>query len=224
MKNDIVVAPIDVSGSDEARKQADLALSEARGLIIKDQEGYDKAGTLLGAIKGRIKSLDALRKSITQPLDVAKKKVMELFAGPLTSYELAEQIVKDAVYHFDNEQEKIRKEAEDKLAREAEKKRKEIEEKAAKARAEGKDDKADKLEQKAAEVIAPTIAPTVIKPSGIQYRDQWTAEVTDFTALPNEYKIANQPMLNKLAIATKGNVPIPGVRFIKSKIVASRSA
>lgn len=219
---EIKIQPIDISSADESSKQALILLTEAKGLTIKGQEGYDKAGSLLVLIKGRLKSLDTLRKSITKPLDEAKARIMDLFRVPLTNYEEAETIVKKSMLVYDDEQEKLRKAEEDKLAREAEKKRKELEVKAEKARKEGKDAKADQLEEKANNTVAPILAPTIERPSGIQYRDHWTAEVTNFEWLPNEYKLSNMPMLNKVAQSTKGALKIPGVVFKKEKIVASK--
>lgn len=220
---EITIAPIKTEAADVASKEASIMLVEARTLTIKSQEGYDKAGSLLQAIKSRLKSLDTLRKSITKPIDEAKTRVMDLFRTPLSHYEEAETIVKKAVVAYDEEQEKIRKVEEDRLARDAEKKRQEAMAKAEKARAEGKEDKADKYEEKAAGIVAPTIASNATRPNGIQYRDQWKAEVVDFSKLPDAYKLPNMTMLNKHAQNTKGNVLIAGVKFNKEKIVASKS-
>jgi hypothetical protein len=61
------------------------------------------------------------------------------------------------------------------------------------------------------------------KPPGVSYRDKWTAEVVDVKVLPREYMVPNQQALDKFAGAMKGSIPIPGVKFHKEKIMASRA-
>ena len=89
-------------------------------------------------------------------------------------------------------------------------------------REEGKEDKADRVEEKATEVIAPIAAPRVEKPQGVHYTAKWYGDVTDFALLSDEYKIINQPMINKIIQATKGTISIPGVKARSEKIVNSR--
>ncbi len=101
---------------------------------------------------------------------------------------------------------------------EAEKKRLEEVAKKAEEEAEKRRDKKEEVK-----VEAPVLAPQAETPSGISYKIRWTAEVVDFKLLPNEYKLPNMPILNKMAQATKGKVPIPGVKFNSEKDVSSRS-
>ncbi|MFA6142478.1 MAG: hypothetical protein WC738_04195 [Candidatus Omnitrophota bacterium] len=127
-------------------------------------------------------------------------------------------------------EEEKRKEAE-KLAREAAREKDakvkaEKEALAAKAKAEA-DKAASKADERAFEqqnIIAPTAAPKVEAVAGVSYRDQWTAEVTDFEKLPNDYKLPDMSKLNKVAQATKGTLNIPGVKWNKEKIISSKSA
>lgn len=219
----IEIAPIDTKGVAEAEKQAVLTLSQAQGLIIKNQEGYDVAGTLLGAIKGRIKALDTLRKSITKPLDEAKIKVMDMFRVPLDHYTKAEVVIKTGMTNYFEVQEKIRIEQQARLEREATKKAAELAAKAEVARANGKEDKAEKYEEKAAEVVAPVLALRVEQVKGVHFIERWYAEVIDLKALSDDYKLPDMSKLNKVAQATKGTLTIAGVRFYSEKIVASRS-
>ena len=46
--------------------------------------------------------------------------------------------------------------------------------------------------------------------------------MVDFTALPDEYKIANDTMLLKIAKATKGALKVAGVEFKTKDVMASR--
>ena len=154
---------------------------------------------------------------------------------------------------YETEQEKIRKEQEEKLRKQAAaeeaRKKKALEEQARKKEEEArklreeaekadteekarlnsiakkKEEEADARREKAdaTHVEAPVLAPRVEAPKGISYTMKWTAEVIDFKALPDEYKLPNDSMLNKLAQATKGKVPVAGVKFKSEKIVASRA-
>jgi len=224
MSKTIDVKPIDVSIASEEEKQSVVAYNEAVSIEIKDQAIYEKAGELRSRIRSRLKWFEDARKSITQPLDQAKKAVMDLFRSPTQRYEQALEAIDRAMIRYDDDQEKKSKAEEDRLAREAEKKRQENLKKAEAARAEGKEDKATRYEEKASNIITPSLASTAEKPKGIQYRDQWKCEVVDFEKHPNDYKLPDMMKLNKVAQATKGSLNIPGVIFKKEKIVASRAA
>lgn len=54
-------------------------------------------------------------------------------------------------------------------------------------------------------------------------RTNWKARVVDFKALPDEYKLPNESMLNSFARSTKGKRPIPGVEFYDDHIVTMRT-
>lgn len=219
----ISVEPLDVSAAKEEESRALTILTGAKGLSIVNQDSYETAGLSLQMIKGRLKWLEEKRKAITQPLDVAKKAVMDFFRVPTSFYEEAEGIVKKSMLAYAQEEERKRQELEAKLHREAEKKRQELEAKAETARANGKEAQAEKYEEKAAQVIEPILAPILEQPKGVSFREVWHAEVLDFAKLPDNFKIADMPKLNKLAQATKGTLDIPGVKFFKEKIVASKA-
>lgn len=51
-------------------------------------------------------------------------------------------------------------------------------------------------------------------------RDNWTYEVIDFVALPNEYKVADTAMLNSIAKKYHDQKVIAGVRFYNKPILA----
>lgn len=227
--NTISVKPIDTSKAEQYRQDSALMLKESGEIIIKDQPHYEEAAGLLQLIKGKAKELEVIRKGITQPLDQAKKAVMDLFRVPQSNYVMAERKLKTAMISYTEEQERIRREEEDRLRKETEakeaKEKEKLLKKAEKAEEKGNTEKAEELREQAEDVtiIAPKLASTTEQPNGISYKEKWTAEVVDFKALPDEYKISNMPMLNKMAQATKGVVPIPGVKFHCEKVVASSS-
>lgn len=222
MNGQVTVEPIDVSQVPVISEAAQTTLAEVRKLEIKNQDQYALAQESRKNINARIKALEDRRKSITAPLDEAKKSIMDLFRVPINALTEARGITDTLCIAYDDEQEQKRRAEQARLEREAEKKRQEAEKKAAEARAAGNEAKAEKYEEKAAEVVAPVLASTAQKVEGVTYRTLWRTEVVDFKALPDEYKLPNQSALDKVAMATKGVIRIPGVVFKSEKIVASR--
>ncbi len=162
--------------------------------------------------------------------NLAKAAVMAIWYKPARLLEDAEIIIKGGMRDYEAKQEKIRADQQAKLDAQAkaeeEKERKKLEKKAEKAEAKGDTEKAEDLRDQKEQVAveAPVVAKRTEAPKGISYRNKYTAEVIDFAKLPDEYKLANMPMLNKTVQAQKGQVPIPGVKFKSEKIVASRAS
>ena len=205
------------------------ALCHKAVLIISNQGDYEVASTVLSEVKNRYKELDTQRKEITKPIDTAKKAVMELFRSPLELLEKAESKIKGLMIGYTNEQERKAREEQARLQRladaEAAKQKKILDEKIARAEAAGKAEKAELLAQEKeniAPIIAPVVAPQIETPKGVSYRDNWTAEVIDINLIPREYLVVNMQALNAVAKSTKGTLTIPGVKFISTKILASR--
>ncbi len=248
----IHVKPIETGSAQLAVVKAENSLVTAEAMVIKDQAMYESAANDVRHIKGRIKELEEKRKGVTKPLDVAKKAVMDLFRKPLELYVKAEQIYKRGMITYTDDQERIRQAQEEKLrkaaaaeearkkkaledqARKKEEEARLLREKAAKANAEEKarlEAEAKKKEEQAeakrekkedVRVEAPVLAKRTETPKGVSYRDVWAAEVVDKSKLPLQYLEPNMSMLNKMAQATKGKVPIAGVKFSSKKILASR--
>ncbi len=229
MDNIIEVKPIDTTFAKDITVRADNFLKSADGLTIKDQAQYESASGILKDVKVTSKIVTEQRRGITVPLDNAKKAVMDLFRKPLEALTKAESIIKKSMITYTDAQERIRKEQEDKLARQAkaeeDRKKKALEDRAKKAEENGNTEKAEALREKKEEVKvdAPVLAPRTETPKGVSYKTKWTAEVVDFGKLTDEYKLPNMTMLNKMAQATKGAVPIAGVKFKSEKIMASRT-
>jgi hypothetical protein len=214
----------------EQERTSDVpALCKKAELTISTQTELDLASVVLKEVKTRYKELEAQRKAITMPIDDAKKAIMELFRQPLNALESAENKLKGLMLGYTAEQERKAREEQARLQKladqEAEKQKKILEAKIARAEASGKTAKVEALEQEKENIIpiaAPVVAPQIETPKGVSYRDQWSAEVTDISLVPREWLIANQPALNKIAQATKGTIVIPGVKFLSTKILASR--
>ena len=221
---------VNIDTVEEQKKTSDVpVLCEKAELIISNQSDYEAASTVLSEVKSRYKELDAQRKEITKPIDAAKKAVMDLFKTPLELLEKAESKIKGLMIGYTNEQERKAREEQARLQRladaEAAKQKKILEEKIARAEASGKTEKAEELQMQKetiTPIVAPIIAPQIETPKGVSYREQWSAEIIDEKLIPREYLIVNLQALNKIAAATKGTISVPGVRFVSTKILASR--
>lgn len=221
---------VNINTKQEQQKTADVpALCKKAEIVIHNQDDYNTASDVLKEVKSRYKELDTQRKNITKPLDDAKKAVMELFRQPLDLLGKAESKIKSLMIGYTAEQEKKAREEQQKLQKlaeaEAEKERKKLEAKIERAKASGKEEKAEELEMQKEAIIpidVPVVTANIEQPKGISYKEKWTAEVFDFKLLPDEYKLPNQQALDKIANATKGSVPIPGVKFKSEKISSVR--
>ncbi len=235
-----------VAGSEGQQAAAMLAL--AQSYEIDSPEMAESAAQDLGEIKGRIKKLDELRKSMTKPLDEAKARIMDLFRGPTETLQKAESQLKLAIGTW-TEKERARIEAERRAQEEAarkaaEEQRRIAEEAAAKAReaeAAGDHLAAVAAEQEAqaaaqtAEVIqhmAPAVVAAPPKLAGISTTDNWKCECTDLMALVQavaagqasiELLEFNQKEANKRAKALRAEFKVPGIRVYAEQVVSARA-
>jgi hypothetical protein len=220
---------VNIDTTKEKQKTADVpALCKKAELVITNQEQYNVATDVLKDVKARYKELDTQRKSITQPLDEAKKQVMELFRMPLELLDGAEKKIKGLMIGYTNKKEQEAREEQARLQKladaEAAKQKKILDEKIARAEASGKKEKVEELEAQKDAVVSiavPVISSNIDTPTGLSYREKWSAIIVDPNLIPREYLIVNEKALEKIAQATKGSLQIPGVRFEKSKVVVA---
>ena len=218
----IEVKPIELDLAKDIESSA-LTLVSASELTISNNNQYEVATGDLMSVKGRLKALDERRKAITTPLDLAKKSIMDLFRPVVDKLESAEALIKRAIVDYTTKQEVAARQAQFRAEAEAEAKRKELLEKAEKARENGKDVKAAQYEEKAATVVAPIVISPVEKQEGIAFKEIWRATVIQEQLVPREYLTVDLTKLNRIAMATKGSLKIPGVNFYAEKVVASKA-
>lgn len=126
----------------ELTKESNGHLSVAKSYKIDSSETFALAAEDLTTIKGRIKTLNEQRLTITRPLDAAKEAVMSLFRKPLETLAEAETVIKKAMLTY--------QEAENKKSREEQARRQAIadaERRAVEAQAKEKQAIADLAEQ-----------------------------------------------------------------------------
>jgi len=211
-------------------KESNEIIVKAQNIVIADQEQYENAAGFLKLIKGMQKKVGDSFNSIIEKAHQAHKEAIAKRDEHLNPLVKAEKELKVSMANYVSKKEEEaraeQKRLQDLADAEAEKQRKALEKKIEKAEASGNTEKVEALQEKKENIqpiVAPVIAPKIETPKGVSYRDKYTAEVIDFALLPNEYKIANQSMLDKVAQSTKGSIPIPGVKFNVEKIPAVRA-
>ena len=83
--------------------------------------------------------------------------------------------------------------------------------------------KAQTMETKAAQVVAPEVHASIPLVAGQYIKTVWKARVVDKKAVPDEYKVVDQGMLDKMAQATKGAVPVPGVEWYEERVMVGKA-
>ena len=205
----------------------------AKDFKITSESHYVESASRLQGIKALMKEIDkTFDENIKRAFDthkglVATKRSLQ---NPL---EDAERRIKQAVLGYQQEQERIRREAEAKAQEEARKERERLEAQAAKAAEKGKSEKAEALQAQAAAVVAPILAPTLPKIAGLSTRITYRAEVVGKLELvkavvaglvPLNALDPNMTFLNNQARVLKEDLIYPGVRVIQESGIASRSA
>lgn len=196
--------------------KASRQLAQAQGYVIDSPELFDAAADDLKQVKAQLKTLEEKRKTMTVPLDNAKKAIMDFFRQPTTYLEQAEQLIKGSMLTYQQaeeakrraeqarldelarlERERLRKEAEEAAAEAARveaiaaAERKKIEDAAAAAAAAGDAAEAERLQEAAA----------ISKTESIIAAEQAAAEVASARAVAS---IVMAPTVAPVVPKTKG--------------------
>lgn len=195
--------------------RAIMAGAEIAPTAIESADDYQHAGAILTTIKGRVKELDALRKSMTRPMDEVKKRLMEFFRPAEERLAKAEVMAKRAMLEYSQEQDRLRREEEDRRRAVAEDaRRKEVEA----ARVHGDAEKAAELES--APMAVKNLPPPPVA-SGVSTRKVWRWRIADEALIPREFMLVDEKKLNAVAVSSKGGAHVPGVEFYQEEIVAA---
>lgn len=196
----------------------------AKGLVIKTQEGYEKAADLLKTIKGNLRTIEDARTRITGPMNEALREINKQAKEASALFLEDEKIIKRAMIAYSDEQDRLRAEEQRKANEAAERERKRQLEIADRARAKGQESKAELHEERAAAVVAPISQHVAPKVDGVSIPKVWDFEITDPAAIPREYMDISETRIRKVVQALKGGTNIPGVRVFERKRIASGAA
>lgn len=217
----------------EIQQASSSTLTEAKAFRITSGPQFEDAGA-------KLKDIMALKKKIAGIFEPHIKRAFEAHRALVTEKKEheaplieAESHIKRAMLGYQQEEERKRRELEAKAQEAAAKERAKLEAKAAAVEARGKPVLAEALREQAAAVVAPILAPTTPKVSGISTRTAYKAVVTDKLALvkavaagtvPLNALDANMAFLNNQARAMKETLVYPGVAVEQETGIASRSA
>lgn len=207
------------TGTELIERQAELkqevtAAAQAE-IAVVDQVSFSAANDMIGR-------LQTIRKEVVERFAGPKKKaaeahkaVCELEKSFLSPVDEKIRLLKNATTNWYAAEQK-------RIAAEEERKRKDAEALAAlSAEAEESGETALAAEAVVAAALEQATVTVMPKCAGTSMREVWKAVVEDIAKIPREYLIVNQAMLDKVAQATKGAIPIPGVRFEKTFVNAT---
>ena len=221
--------------AEDLQKEVAPVVAMADELNVDSDMMYEAAGDELRTIKSRSKTLEDRRKAITQPLDAAKKSVMDLFRQPLASLEEAERTIKRKMLTYSQEQDRIRAEEARKAEEAARREQERLEREAEEARQSGDESTAQVLEHTASVMTASApVARAAPKAQGIGTVTRWSAEVEDkrafiefcLTEAGAQYFDAiavDMRPLNQMAVALKEKMKIPGIKAVPTTGLSARA-
>jgi hypothetical protein len=230
----------------EVKEMAAVALAWR----VTDQPSFTHAGQMLQGIRLYTKKVHDVFDPIVDAAHKAHKVAVDQRRNMLAPVEGAERVLRERMGTYEQEQQRLAREAE--LARQREQERLEAEARAEAERLEAEQRKAaedaalavalqaeeqgdhETAEQIVAQrVFIPPVMPTpvfappvsVVAPTaqGVSFRDQWEFEIFDEKAIPREYLIADRQKIGAVVRALKGQTNIPGVRVTKRRSAAVRS-
>lgn len=230
-----IVAMVPRTVAYEVPNQADLltegeaAVNSANFMGVAIANDADCAATAeMNACAKRLKELDALRKSITKPMDEAKKAVMALFNPVTEKYTQAVAIYKAGIADY-----RRRIEAEAMAARLAAEAAAAQQRQALEIAAQQSTDACEReaLQEAAASIVATPVVAAPKKIEGATVRKKLKAEVTDLAAYL--HYVADHPelhatisvkaaALDRFISATGGAVRVPGVAVHEETSIACR--
>lgn len=223
---------IAIPDATQFEKKALAVLEVAKSMSILTDEQFQAAGEFLRGLKAHTKELDATFDETIEAAHQAHKKALGAKAKHAEPIKEAERIVKGKVTTYQIEAQRKADEEKRRLEAEA-KERAEKEALDAAVRAEASGDK------EAAEAIIsePVYTPPVkvqapVKAAGVSFKDKHDGVVESLMDLvkavaagkaPLNLVMADQTAVRKYAEATKGSIPVPGVRFTKTQVAAVRA-
>jgi vacuolar-type H+-ATPase subunit I/STV1 len=213
----VVRSELDLDTAREKLRQYDIAIGqmedESKRHEITDTASAEKAVAMAGQVKAILKRIDSVRKQIVGPANEFVKAV-NAFAKQYTSrLETIESETVSKVNRWQVEQRRIQMEAQRKAAEEARKIQEELNKKAVEANVEP------------VRVMAPVIpekAVTRTESGSASLRKVWKWNLTDFSAVPDEYKSINTVAINQAV--KNGLRVIPGVEIYEESETVIRSA
>lgn len=93
----------------DAAQEAMTAMAYVESFTIANASDSAKGQEVRARLNTRIKALNDARMLLTRPIDVAKKTIMDFFAGPVQVFEKAKNALDQKILAYENEQERLRR-------------------------------------------------------------------------------------------------------------------
>ena len=183
-------------------------IAKVKALKITSAKKFEEAETLRSSVKAAIKKIESLYedslaevKKAKASIESVRKTIVSKQASLTAPFEEALKELNMKLIAFQNEEEERLFKLEE-IARKA------------------KEAKSPKAKEKLLSEL-PKIKTTENRASlsSGSFIDNWKAEVTDFSLLPDEYKIVDQVALNKAAKELKDSFNIPGAKAVNEKFI-----
>lgn len=174
----------------------------------EDNEGANNDLSIISKLK---KAMESKKKSLLEPLKAQSDAIRDTYNYLMSPVFEADKLTRDKMLAYDAEQRRIRFEQE-------EINRKRLEAAQAEMRLKGELSESTNL-IKLNEEQRPTV--TELGTSGMTAH--WKYEVTDFTLLPDEYKVIDNAQLSAIAKSHHDKKQVPGVRFYNEPGITNRA-
>lgn len=203
----------------------DEAMSVASAIVIKNNEQYEDASSVLRAVKTIRKAIDDEFNPGIKEAHLLHQSRNEAKKVHTVKLDQAEKFLKDKIGQYTAEQERIRLAEQRRLeevARKAEEAR--MLEEAAMLESMGEKAAAEEMLQDTVHLQAPVITmPKLVQPTGISTRSVWAYRVVNENLIPREYLSVDHTRIGKVVTAMKGSTNIPGIQTFEQKQVAARA-
>jgi hypothetical protein len=221
--------------------KADLTLYVApvMGLVVTDDDSFQKAMAAASEIKSRANRIESLRVKLKEPYLQAGKEIDRIAKGLLELLDKPNAHVKTQLLEWNKvlaerrrEEERRIKEAEEQARKDAQKILDDAKAESEFSKALGMTEEATKTELVAANQVerahdqitkqtnTALKKAAQVKVPGITKR--WTFKVTDLSKVPREWLILDETRVRQEGVAKKGQVEIPGIEFFQEESVSVR--
>lgn len=204
------ITTIEAAAQQEAVSLADTA----RALVVNTVGEAEKASEVLSLVVDSRKRIEDWFKPLVDSAHRAHKALTTRRSEILAKFAEPELLIRGKLSAYQREQDRIRREAEAAAAAAARKAAEEAQlQQALAAEQSGDAEQAERiLDAEPVPIVQPVELPEPAKLSGVSFVPVWKFEVTDFVALPNEYKAVDSAKLGKVVKALGSATNIPGVR------------
>lgn len=208
-------------------------LAIATSFAIDSPEMYTAADEQLKLIKQAIKDCEAQRTELVAPLNVAVKRINDIFRSTKERMEAAAKKLSGLMLEYQAAErlkaENERRRLEELQREKQERQRLEAERLTNEAMGKVGEERMQTLEQaRELEMNAEQQAPIVVemaipKATSSHVRTNWTFEITDISLIPREYLVVDEKKIRSIVKAMQSATKIPGVRAYEEKTIAVRT-